>query len=211
MFYLPYLAIFIVANLIIFQTWDYDNHKMFSFWLMPSALFMATGLLYVYDLRILGKPLFAVLFTLTILTGALVAFFMVSQSYVEFNQSDIYVADWVSKNTPANAIFLTGDAPTHPVIALAGRLSYLGYFPWMYTHGVNADDRVQIVRSIYNAEDKDEMLRLLKEHNISYVYVGPQELRSETYDVNQSLFVDMEPVFDWTGSYGETYRIYKVG
>ncbi len=209
-FYLPYLAIFIVANIIVFQTWDYDNHKMFSFWLMPSSLFMAAALLYVYDIRSIGKPLFAIIFTLTILTGALVAFFTISQPYVEFSKNDIYVADWVKENTPGNAVFLTGDAPTHPVIALAGRLSYLGYYPWMYTHGVNTDDRVQTVRSIYNAENMHTMIQLLRENNISYVHLGPQELRSQTYDVNQSLFENWEPVFDWTAPDGERYRIYRV-
>ena len=209
-FYLPYLAIFIVANLIVFQTWDYDNHKFFSFWLMPSALFMATTLLFIYDLRLIGKPLFAVVFTLTILTGALVAFFIISQTYVEFTKNDVAVADWVVKNTPTDAVFLTSDSPTHPVIALAGRLSYLGYFPWLYTHGINTDKRVLLVGNIYNANDKDTMLRLLKEQNISYVSLGPQEFSSSTYQVNRSLFNDMEPVFNWTAPDGENYRIYKV-
>lgn len=210
-FYLPYLAIFIVANMIVFQTWDYDNHKFFSFWLMPSALFMATALLTVYDTRIVGKPLFAALFALTILTGALVALFIVSQPYVLFTKNDIYVSDWVSGNTPAGAVFLTGDAPTHPVIALAGRLSYLGYFPWMYTHGVDTSNRVQDVKNIYNAESQEIMLQRLKQHNISYVALGPQERNSETYHVNQSLFDGLQPVFNWTGDYGENYQIYQVG
>jgi len=43
-FYLPFLAIFIMANIFVFQPWDYDNHKFFSFWLMPSALLMAAAL-----------------------------------------------------------------------------------------------------------------------------------------------------------------------
>lgn len=209
-FYIPYLAIFIVANLIVFQTWDYDNHKFFSFWLMPSALFMATALLFIYDLRLVGKPLFAVVFTLTILTGALVAFFIVSQTYVEFTKNEIEVADWVVKNTPADAVFLTGDSPTHPVIALAGRKSYLGYFPWMYTHGINTDDRVQVVKNIYDANDKDTMVRLMKEENISYISLGPQEFNSDTYQVNRSLFNEMEPVFNWNAPDGENYRIYRV-
>ncbi|CAJ38130.1 conserved hypothetical protein [Methanocella arvoryzae MRE50] len=210
MFYLPYLAIFIVANVIVFQAWDYDNHKMFSFWLMPSALFIAVALLRIYDFRVAGKPLFALVFALTILTGALVAFFIVSQPYVEFSKNDIYVADWVMQNTPPDAVFLTGDAPTHPVIALAGRLSYLGYYPWMYTHGVDTNDRVQTVRSIYNAESMHAMIERLKEQNISYVHLGPQELRSQMYHVNQSLFEYWEPVFDWTAPNGEQYRIYRV-
>jgi hypothetical protein len=209
-FYIPYLAIFIIANVVVFQTWDYDNHKFFSFWLMPSALFMAIALLHVYDVRIVGKPIFAILFTLTILTGLLVAFFMVTQTYVEFSHNDISVAEWVTQNTPANAVFLTGDSPTHPVIALAGRLSYLGYYPWMYTHGVDTDERVNFVTQVYGARDQDTMMRQLREQNISYICLGPQELGSGTYEVNESLFNSMQPIYNWTATDGDNYRIYQV-
>ncbi|HMK45846.1 MAG TPA: hypothetical protein VK436_04420 [Methanocella sp.] len=209
-FYLPWLVIFILANIVVFQAGDYDNHKFFNFWLMPSALFMATALLAIYDLRIVGKAIFAVVMLFTVLTGVLVVGFMIGHSYVEFTEDQVYVADWVSQNTPTDALFLTGDSPTHPVIALSGRMSYLGYYPWMYTHGIFPEDRVYNVYKIYDAESTVDMVNQLKRLNITYVALGPDEIQSKSYRVNQSLFDHMTPAFDWTGSTGDRYRIYRV-
>lgn len=210
-FYLPFLAIFIMANIFVFQPWDYDNHKFFSFWLMASAPVMAAALLYVNDLPKIGKPIFIVFFTLTVLTGALVAIFIIGHPYGEFNTEDIHVADWIMGNTPKNATFLTSDSVTDPVMTLAGRKSYLGYGGWLYTHGLSYSGREDTVKLMYTADEPDMTQQLLKGNGIDYVMVGPSELNSMTYRVNQTYFSqNMECVFNWTGAYGNTYHIYKV-
>jgi hypothetical protein len=210
-FYTPYLAIFVIANIFVFQPWNYDNHKFFSFWLMPSALFMAAALVYVYDLRKIGKPLYTILLVLSTVTGLLAATFLVAHPYTEFSNDQIYVADWIKEHTPTDAIFLTGDSATHPAIALAGRLSYLGYYPWMYTHGINTADRVSNVRAIYNATNLTTMQEKLHALNISYVCLGPDETQSDTYKINYKLFEGWKPVFEYKNAYGQSYKIYKVG
>ena len=210
-FYTPYLAIFVIANIFVFQPWNYDNHKFFSFWLMPSALFMAAALVYVYDLRKIGKPLYTILLVLSTVTGLLAATFLVAHPYTEFSNDQINVADWIKEHTPTDAIFLTGDSATHPAIALAGRLSYLGYYPWMYTHGINTADRVSNVRAIYNATNLTTMQEKLHALNISYVCLGPDETQSDTYKINYQLFEGWKPVFEYKNAYGQSYKIYKVG
>jgi hypothetical protein len=209
-FYLPFLAIFVMANLIVFQPWDYDNHKFFSFWLMSSAPLMAIALLAVYDLKWIGKPLFALLLAFTVLTGALVAIFMTFQAYVEFPAASVEVAGWIKENTPPDAVFLTGDAATHPACCLAGRKSYLGYYPWMFTHGVDTSERVGIVRQIYGASDTQQAMQLLRQQEIDYVYVGPEERRSGSYSLNPAWLGGLSPLYNWTSQYGENYRIYAV-
>jgi hypothetical protein len=210
-FYIPYLAIFVIANIFVFQPWNYDNHKFFSFWLMPSALFMAAALVYVYDLRKIGKPLYAILLILSTLTGLLAATYLIAHPYTEFSKDQIYVAEWITEHTPADAIFLTGDSATHPAIALAGRLSYLGYYPWMYSHGINTGDRIANVSAIYNANNLTTMQERLHELNISYVCLGPDETQSNTYTINYKLFEGWTPVFEYTNAYGQSYKIFKVG
>ncbi len=210
-FYVPYVAIFVIANIFVFQPWDYDNHKFFSFWLMPSALFMAAALVYVYNLRKIGKPLYAILLIMTTLTGLLAVTSLVTHPYTEFSSDQIYVAEWIEGHTPADAVFLTGDSATHPAIALAGRLSYLGYYPWMYTHGINTDDRIAEVQSIYNADNSTAMLQKLHQLNISYVCLGPDETQSSTYTINNTLFEHWKPIFEYTNAYGQSYKLYKVG
>jgi hypothetical protein len=211
-FYLPFLAIFIMANVFVFQPWDYDNHKFFSFWLMPSALLMAASLLFIYDFPKLGKPLFAVLLTLTVLTGALAAAFILFHPYVEFSQANVHVSDWIMENTPKDAIFLTSDSPISPVTSIAGRKSYLGYGGWLYTHGINYNDRLYTLKSMYSATDEGKAAGLLSENGIGYVLIGPDERGSSQFYVNEGFYDShYEAVFNWTDpTFHNTYKIYKI-
>jgi len=201
-----------MASIFVFQPWDYDNHKFFSFWLMPSALLMAASLLRVYDLPKLGKPLFAVLLTLTVLTGALAAGFILFHPYVEFSQASVHVSDWIKENTPKDAVFLTSDSPISPVTSLSGRKSYLGYGGWLYTHGISYNDRLYAVKSMYSAADEGSAASLLSEKGIDYVLIGPDELGSGQLYVNEGFYNShYETVFNWTDpKFQNTYRIYKI-
>nr|WP_255668530.1 hypothetical protein [Methanocella sp. CWC-04] len=211
-FYLPFITIFLMANLVIFQPWEYDNHKFFSFWLMPSVLLMASALLRIYDMPKAGKPVFALVLGLTIITGAMAAMFIVSNKYVEFNEGDVYVSGWIKENTAADSLFITSDTPTHPVITLAGRPSYMGYGGWMYTHGIEYGDRMYNVAKIYNAEDENATMELLRSLDIDYVFVGPAERGSEYYTVNKGFYDrNLVEVLNWTWDrWGQDYHIYRM-
>lgn len=209
--YLPFASIFIIANVIIFQPWDYDNHNFFSFWLLPSAPLMAAALLRIGDLRHVGRPLAAMLLVLAVLTGASLAFFMLAKPYVLFTGDSVQVAGWIKENTPPDAVFLTGDVHNHPVTCLAGRKSFLGYRGWMYTHGVNTDERWGQVAYMYNAQSPADLYDEMQRNGIGYVYLGPEEEQfSQSYMINKSLFDGMTPVFDWKGPSGYRYRVFKA-
>lgn len=213
-FYIPFAAIFIMANLMLFQPWDYDNHKFFSFWLMPSVLFMAAALLYIYDLPKIGKPLFSAFMALAMFTGSLVAVFLLVQPYTIFTGDGEYVSDWIKENTPRDAVFLTSESHVHPVVTLAGRKSYLGYAGWLYTHGLSYDDRAYNTSFMYGASlpEYEEAITLLKSNNIDYVIIGPDERQSCAYYINRDFFdCHFEVVFNWTSpEYHNNYKIYKV-
>jgi hypothetical protein len=208
--YLPFAFIFVIANVIIFQPWDYDNHNFFSFWLLASAPLMAAALLRIWDLRHVGKPLFVILLVLAVLTGASLAFFMLAKPYVLFSKDSVHVAEWIEDNTPPDAIFLTGDIHNHPVTCLAGRKSFLGYLGWMYTHGVDTSERYSATAGMFNADSPDDLYGKMLQNGIGYVYLGPEEQFSQTYRINQSLFDSMTPVYSWTGQSGFKYRIFKA-
>jgi hypothetical protein len=208
-FYLPFAFIFLIANVIVFQPWDYDNHSFFSFWLLASAPPMAAALLRIRDLCYLGKPLFAVLIVLAVLTGAMLAFFMLAKPYVLFTKDVVHVADWIEENTPPDAVFLTGDVHNHPVTCLAGRKSFLGYRGWMYTHGVNTDQRSRTLGDMWNSVGPADLYAKMIRNDIGYIYLGPEELNSQTYQINRTLFDSMTPIFNWTSPSGFNYRVYK--
>lgn len=211
-FYLPFLAIFFMANIFVFQPWDYDNHKFFSFWLMPTVAVMASALLYVYGLPKIGKALFSVLLVFTVLTGALVFVFIVGHPYVEIGSADIHVGDWIIENTPKDAVFLTSDSPVSLVTTVAGRKSYLGYEGWLYTHGIDYSGRVTVRDEIYDAYDTNQTLQLLKDNGIGYVLVGPSEKSATDYQVNTWFFQNnLKLTYNWTDpTYGNSYQIYQA-
>ncbi|HEY3273131.1 MAG TPA: hypothetical protein VGJ92_05180 [Methanocella sp.] len=208
-FYLPFAFIFVIANIVIFQPWDYDNHNFFSFWLLASAPLMAAALMRIWDLRHYGKPLFVVLLLLAVLTGLSVAGFMLAKQYVLFTKDSVHVAGWIEANTPPDAVFLTGDVHNHPVTCLAGRKSFLGYLGWMYTHGVNTDERYHAVGDMYNSVSPADLYGKMLQNDIDYVYLGPEELNSPTYYINRTLFDSMTPIFNWTSPSGFSYRIFQ--
>ncbi|HEY3273254.1 MAG TPA: hypothetical protein VGJ92_05800, partial [Methanocella sp.] len=208
-FYLPFAFIFVIANVIIFQPWDYDNHNFFSFWLLASAPLMAAALLRLWDIRYYGKPLFVALLVLAVLTGAMLAVFMLGKPYVLFTKDNVHVADWIKEYTSPDAVFLTGDIHNHPVTCLAGRKSFLGYRGWMYTHGVDTDERYYAVGDMYDAVSSADLYGKMLQNDIDYVYLGPEELNSRTYYINRTLFDSMTPVFNWTSPSGFTYRIFQ--
>ncbi|MGE5465355.1 MAG: hypothetical protein ACM3PB_00485 [Betaproteobacteria bacterium] len=208
-FYLPFAFIFVIANVIIFQPWDYDNHSFFSFWLLASAPLMAAALLRIWDLRHFGKTIFLVLLVLAVLTGALLAYFMLDRPYVLLSKDSVHVADWIEENTPPDAVFLTGDVHNHPVTCLAGRKSFLGYRGWMYTHGVNTDERYQAVGDMFDSVSPADLYAKMLRNDIGYIYIGPEELNSQTYQINRTLFDSMTPIFNWTSPTGSGYRVYQ--
>ena len=211
-FYLPFFAIFIMANLFVFQPWDYDNHKFFSFWAMPTVLLMASALLLVYDLPKIGKPLFTVALVLTTFTGALVIVFLVGHPYGEIGSNDLHVGDWIIQNTPPNSVFLTSDSAVSPVTTVAGRMSYLGYEGWLSTYGINTGSRENVRDELYSVSDPDQEMQILKENGIDYILIGPSEMGSNQYKVNESYFdQNFVCVYNWTDpTYGNNYRIYQV-
>ncbi len=145
------------------------------------------------------------------MTGALVAVFIIGHPYGEFNKEDIQVGDWIMNNTPKDAVFLTSDSVTDPVMTLAGRKSFLGYGGWLYTHGLSYSDRTSAVMQMYESDDPATTKMLLKADHIDYVMIGPSELNSNTYFVNQTFYDQNLPcVLNMTGAYGNTYHIYKV-
>jgi hypothetical protein len=206
--YLPFAFIFFIANVIIFQPWDYDNHNFFSFWLLASAPLMAAALLRLWDIRHYGKPLFAVLLVLAVLTGAMLAFFMLAKPFVVFTEDSVHVADWIKENTAPDAVFLTGDVHNHPVTCLAGRKSFLGYLGWMYTRREYQRALSRGGRHVRFRQPRRSLRQDAAERH-RHVYLGPEELGSQTYYINQTLFESMTPVFDWTSPSGFKYRIFQ--
>lgn len=167
------VILFLIANLIVFQPYDYDNSKFFLYTHLAVGSVTSIMLYEIWKRKILGKLASLLLIFLLTVSGVLA---VLRESYTTWRiaqNSDLELATFIKNETPLNAVFLTSDSHNHPVTMLAGRTTLMGYRGWLWTHGIN-----------YRETEKDvvAMLRgypvapeLITRYNVSYAFIGDSE------------------------------------
>ncbi|MFN2569110.1 MAG: hypothetical protein ABR564_05855 [Candidatus Dormibacteria bacterium] len=177
-FCLPFMLIFTVANMVIFQSWDWDNTKLFAYWYLAVAL-LAGHLIARWwrhpvagaghrdavdrparrlNLRPRWRPVAAVGLAMSmLLTGILSVLRLLpwtpaayaSGPYVASTTGERRLAAEVARITPRRAVFLTPGRPHDPVLTLAGRTSVMAYYGWLWSYGTDFGNRPEDVRTMY--------------------------------------------------------------
>ncbi len=199
--YLPFLAIFILSNIFIFQPWNFDNSKLLVYWFFVSCIVVAY---FLYDQffqeTFFKKSAGVVVVFLMIFAGCLdiVRTFTPVTNYRIFSNRDLEVANNIKNLTTKDSTFLTASNHNHPIAALSGRSVFLGFKGWLWSHGIDYSGREKDARTIYLGGQESESL--IKQYRINYVTIGPQE--REHYSINQSYFQEgyksQEIAKDWT-------------
>ena len=173
----PFSVVFVVANLIKFQPWDWDNSKLLVFWYLASAVAVGALLLRIWRATVVGVIGASIVWLTLVAAGALSLLqFLPLQgpAYVWFSAEDVQLAAQVRQATPAKAIFVTGEQPNNPIADLAGRSVLISYPGWLWSQGVNYSRREDDLRRIYRGGDV--ALRLLHQYHADYLMVGPNEM-----------------------------------
>lgn len=192
-YYLPFLLVFILANLWIFQPWENDNSKLLRFWYLASTVLVAGCLAGWAKNGIYKKIIATVLFVSVILAGAIDA-----GSWLNFDKNkirmwdknDIELARFIREITPKDAVFLTVDAHNHWVVDLAGRKIIMGFRGWLWSWGINYQKREKDVLSIFRGGPNAK--QLLEKYKIDYVIVGPAERNA--FKANLAFFINNFPL-----------------
>lgn len=185
--YLPFLLIFFLSNIFVFQPWDFDNSKLLIYWHFASAIVVAYFLVDQFFSEDAAKKIAGILIVLSmIFSGALDIFrtFTPVTNYQIFTKKDLEVAQSVKNFTSKDAIFLTASNHTHPIPALTGRSTLVGFHGWLWSHGLPYQERVNATAKIYLGDIETE--ELIAKYKVSYVTVGPNE--KATFSINQSYF-----------------------
>jgi hypothetical protein len=199
---------FLVPNFLVFQPWDWDNTKFFSFWLLFGSLGVAAVLARLGARTAEGRVLAAVLAAVLCLSGALdlarALDFQVSS--VQFTDAGgLKVAAWVRDNTPQKAVFLTGADHNEPVTALTGRRVVCGYPGWLYTYGLN--DYFERQRDAYlMLSGQPGTDALVGKYHVSYVVIGPLERNGDAHASDAYWLEHGRQVYSAAG-----YSVYRVG
>jgi hypothetical protein len=172
----PFSLVFLVANLIKFQPWDWDNSKLLVFWYLASAVAVGAVLVRLARAHLAGAVVAAAIWLSLVASGVLSLLqYLPPQgpAYVWFTTEEVQLAELVRQQTPPKAVFVTGEQPTNPIADLAGRSVLMSYPGWLWSYGINYTQREADLARIYNGGP--QALDLLHHYHADYVVIGPSE------------------------------------
>ena len=118
--------------------------------------------------------------------------------------SEYNVGMWVRDNTPQGSVFLTYYDIHAPTSLVGGRLRVSSYINWPYGHGVPVWDifaRQEAIDNAYNGTET-QLESLVHQYNVSYVYVGSQELSNYPNCVTHFNSINwLTQVYEQSGQY----------
>jgi hypothetical protein len=183
----PFSLVFLIANLIKFQPWDWDNSKLLVFWYLASAVAVGALLTRLWRSHVIGAVVASAIWLSLTLSGVLSLMqFLPPQgpAYVWFSREEVQLAGQLRQLTPPRAVFVTGEQPNNPVADLAGRSVLMSYPGWLWSYGIDYSRREQDLHRIYAGGPA--ALALLRSYRIDYVVIGPSE--RSTLDPNVDYF-----------------------
>ena len=157
---------FLIANIIAFQPWEWDNIKLFSWAFIFFAVLSGIWLSSLFQKNYFYKIAVIILAVTSSFSGILSITKQISSKYTLYDKSDIELADWAKENTGIDEVFLVEPIPNHPVPGLAGRLVYLGYPGHLWVHGVDWSKRESLNAQVIGGDLEQVKMA---EVTISYV------------------------------------------
>jgi hypothetical protein len=212
LFLSPFLLCFLIPNIIKVAPWTWDNIKILVYWYVGSipvvALLLAHWLQPPLPQQSSSQQssakcwLAIALLASLVFSGALDILRVVSKTteYLEFDNDGISMARLISQIAAPQAVVLHAPVYNSPVF-LTGRRSLLGYPGWIWSRGMDYSQREMDIRNMYSGST--DVGALLKQYNVGYVLLGPQEVRSLAVSTE---FWNRYPLMAHIGD----YRLYKV-
>jgi hypothetical protein len=200
----PFMLLFLIANVVVFQSWDWDNTKIFAYWQLAAALLVGAWVASWWRRGPWRAAAASVALASLLVSGGLV---MLRQlpwtppatnpgSYPWATRDDQELAAVVAARTPRNAVVLTGGSPNDPLLTLAGRLAVMGYPGWLNSYGTDFGTRPDDVRTMYAGCPPDAATcpvpALLRRYHVSLVELGPWE--RDQQDANDAWWAAHYPV-----------------
>ena len=172
----PFALVFLVANLIKFQPWDWDNSKLLVFWYLASAVAVGAVLVRLARAHLVGGIVAAAIWLSLVFSGVLSLMQSLppqGPAYVWFSAEEVRLAAEVRRQTPAKAVFVTGEEPNNPIADLAGRSVLMSYPGWLWSYGIDYAQREADIARIYRGGPGT--IELLRRYHADYIVVGPNE------------------------------------
>lgn len=171
-----FMPIFVVLNLVVFQPWDWDNHKALVYWFLGVCILTGAFLARTWELSSAPMRIAVAGLAATMLfSGALenVDQLLGRDRHLLLTAEEVALAAEVRARTDPRAMFVIGLQSNHPVGMLSGRRVLMGYPGWLWTEGLPTAERERDVRAIYGFTS--DAPGLLAKYRVDYVVIGPVE------------------------------------
>lgn len=214
----PFIFIFILANLFLFQPFAWDNTKLivwssvgFSYlvvyileMILKKKSFFKFKFKFISVLK-LKKIILGTIFLSLISSGIIDAYRIIRHdlhSYTIYSHEELKLADWVKNNTSPTSIWLTGEKHNHFLFNLTGRQSLLTYRGWLWTHGYKYFPVEKDVKEMFTHPLNSQ--KLFEKYSVDYIVVGHNEKR--VWQANETEFENNFPLIKET----KNYKIFRT-
>lgn len=190
----------------------FNNHKLLNVWGIFASIYAAYAAWQIGKAGVRQAVLASVLVLATIF-GAIIDLFPVyNDPKLVVPYKNDRLTTWVFENTKTSDVFLTQALLTHPIL-FAGRKIFMGNQLFAWTAGYNLVEREAKYKQMFEEQNPDELLRLLRANNIAYVGIddGVRGNNLVKDNLNQAVFEqNFEKVFEDTEERYAHLTIYKV-
>jgi hypothetical protein len=208
-----FLPVFVVANLVAFQPWDWDNSKVLAYWFLAACILVSAALTKMW--REFATAPFRLFLIATVLSMTLSGFLenleqlLARDRHRLATREELGLAETVRRDTDPHAIFAAGLQHNHPIPMLSGRKVLMGFPGWMWSQGADTKQRELDLRAILTLSPtaKDLMAR----YGVDFVVIGPNEKEEMGADLPgyrrafpTAATTDNYDVFDVRGAAGAT-------
>ena len=161
------LLLFAVPNLVQLSVVSFDMNKYFQ------AMWIAVAILAAWLIRRWPVPALAAVLLLSVPSPLLVSSWTALSREVVLGWSEAEAWQWITENTPEEAVFVTNGWLNSPTDA-AGRLRVLTYTVYIANLGYSPDRRAAQVDEIYCSGDAERAAELSQELGATYLLdTGP--------------------------------------
>lgn len=176
-FLIAFMPIFVIANLVVLQPWDWDNTKILTYWFLAVCILVAAVLARAWraSRAVAVRVGIGAAVATMVLSGLLLNLdqLLGGDRHLLLSAEEVVLAERARADTPERSTFAVGLQHNHPIPVLAGRRVLMSYPGWLWSQGMDYTQRAADLRTILALAP--EAPELLESYGIDYVVVGPNE------------------------------------